>query len=371
MSTPNGPLVQSQKPTSFQERGVAVPFTTPQLAGARIRPAARTGTEFVVPNPSGGRGVYILSWGGIKQLCRPTVHDTLLHQRVSRLPAMDPSSIRRTARQLAAEGHAGREATIAAAASAAADHNELVLMNFLMLVALMEQVESAGLSISADTERTPELDLRARRILTHVAVAIGRPVSQISDDLEALSALFVPIGLDGVTPPARLPKLMARLQEAAAALEIWALRNPDDSCAGLASSLGRSALVTVNCATAAHAAARELTRNIKSLLVAWARAPADIEKKVGHTEWILDGWERFCLLWETATTISNQRAALREMAQLVPMLPKEGTAFGEERVELEKLEPGLRSAQLNVSWRGGGASQGLVARNERLQGLIA
>ena len=70
--------------------------------------------------------------------------------------------------------------------------------------------------------------------------------------------------------------------------------------------------------------------------------------------------------------ISTQSAALLEMAQLVPMLPKEGGAIGATNgPELEKLEPGLRNAQLNASWRGGGASHGLVARNERLQGMIA
>jgi hypothetical protein len=156
MEKTDATLIQSLKPASFLERGVAVPFTTPALAGARIRPADRTGTEFVVPNPSGGRGVYILSWTGVKQMCRPTVHDTLLHQRVSRLPVMSPAGVRATARQLAAEGLAGKDATLAATASATQERKELVLVNFLMLITLMEQVEPAGLRISADTEHTPK-----------------------------------------------------------------------------------------------------------------------------------------------------------------------------------------------------------------------
>ena len=42
MEKPDATLIQSLKPASFLERGVAVPFTTPALAGARIRPADRT-----------------------------------------------------------------------------------------------------------------------------------------------------------------------------------------------------------------------------------------------------------------------------------------------------------------------------------------
>jgi hypothetical protein len=371
MDTSNAALLQSHKPASFLERGVAVPFTTPQLAGARIRSAERTGTEFVVPNPSGGRGVYILTWSGVKQLCRPTVHDTLLHQRISRLPVMSPAGVRATARQLAAEGLAGKEATLAATASVALERKELVLVNFLMLIALMEQVEPAGLHMSADTEHTPEIDHRARRILVHVGTALDRTPAQIAQDLESLSALFVPIGLRAETPMARLPGLMARLMATADDLAAWAVQFKDDSRANLGSSLSRSAMVTAACAATAHGAALDMTSNMPGLLKLWANNPAEVVKLTNRPEWILDGWERFCLLWETAATVSSQSAALLEMAQLVPMLPKEGTAFGQERSELEKLEPGLRSAQLNVSWRGGGALQGLIARNEKLQGLIA
>ena len=371
MDTPNLPLVQSHKPASFLDRGVAVPFTTPQLAGARIRPASRTGTEFVVPNPSGGRGVYILTWSGVRQLCRPTVHDTLLHQRVSRLPTMDPASVRHTARQLASEGLAGRDATAAAAVSLAADRKELVLINFLLLIMLMEQVEPAGLRISAETERTPELDSRARRIVTRVASGIGRTVSQISEDLEALSALFVPIGLAAAAPSARLPRLKTRLGATASALVTWAGRFPNDGCASLAATLSRSATVTAHCAASALSATRDMTTDMRGLLQLWAGSPAEIVRQANRTEWILDGWERFCLLWENSPELSVQRAVLREMAQLVPMLPKEAAEWGDQRQELEKLEPVLRAAHLNVSWRGGGASQGLIARNERLHGLIA
>jgi hypothetical protein len=372
MDTPNTPpLVQSHKPASFLERGVAAPFTTPALAGARIRTANRTGTEFVVPNPSGGRGVYILSWSAVRQLCRPTVHDTLLHQRISRLPVMDPGGIRLTARKLAAEGLAGKDATLAAAASLEADRRELVLTNFLLLVMLLEQVEPAGLRVSAETERTPQLDQRAHRIVTQVGQSIGRKVSQIGDDLEALGMLFVPIGLNAETPPARLPRLTARLDATANSLSTWAGQFPDEGTAALASSLARTASVTANGASLTINAARALTNDMPGLLRVWANTPAEIAKQIGRTEWVLDGWERFCLLWETADHPSVRRATLGELAQLVPMLPNEMTDLGRQRDELEQLEPVLRTARLNAGFRGGGASQGLIARNERIQGLIA
>ncbi len=371
MSLLNLPLIQSYKPASFLERGVAVPFTTPQLAGARVRPAERTGTEFVVPNPSGGRGVYILHWGGVRQLCRPTVHDTLLHQRVARLPEMDPRGVRLTMRALAAEGMAGREAAVAATAAADADAKEQVLLNFLLLILLMEQMEPSGLRVSAETERTPELDRRARRIVTRFAASIGRGVEQVSADLEGLSAVFVSIGLDVGASSPRLPRLNTRLDEAAQTIAAWAKSMPDDTFAPLAASLARSALITSTCAAATLRAAQAMTLDMRGLLEAWIGAPAEVMKQANRPEWVLDGWERFCLLWETADHASAKRAVLPEMAQLVPLLPREAVEWGEaERRDLENLEPAFRGVWLNESWRGGGGAFGLVTRNERLQALI-
>ena len=370
MSMLNLPLMESYKPVSFAERGAAVPFTTPQLAGARVRAAQRTGTEFIVPNPSGGRGVYVLHWGGVRQLCRPTVHDTLLHQRISRLPVMDPRGVRLAARQLASEGVAGRDATAAARLAVEADKKEQVLITFLLLVLLMEQIEPIGMRIGAEIERTPELDLRARRIVSRFGASIGRNMEGVSADLEALSGLFMTTGLDTDGPPARLPRLLERLEVNGDSLKNWARRHPRDGFTPLATSLARSAHVTATCANAILRTVRAMTHDMRGLLQGWAGAPDEIARQTGRPDWVLDGWERFCLLWETALHLSAQRAVLQEMAQLVPLLPREAVEWGDERMELENLEPMFRTARLNDTWRAGGASQGLVARNERLQALI-
>lgn len=371
MTANNLPLLHSYKPASFLERGVAVPFTTPQLAGARVRPAERTGTEFVVPNPSGGRGVYVLHWGGVRQLCRPTVHDTLLHQRIARLPVMDPRGVRLTVRGLAAEGMAGREAAASAAAAAEADRQEHILLNFLLLVTLMEQIEPSGPRIGAATERTPDLDRRARRVVGGFAASINRGMEQVSTDLEALSGLYISIGLDPAGAPPRLPRLAARLGAAAQTLQAWAGSQPDDSFAPLAISIAKSAHVTAACAARTVQSTRALAHDMPGLLRGWSLTPDEIRDQASRPAWVLDGWERICLLWETADHPSKQRAVLLEIAQLVPLLPREVSGWGDqEQSELENLESAFRGTRLNDQWRNGAASFSLVARNEQIQSLI-
>ncbi len=52
LNTPNLEEFRSDNgflPTTFLERGVAVPFTTPLLAGSRTRPGERNQLELIVP----------------------------------------------------------------------------------------------------------------------------------------------------------------------------------------------------------------------------------------------------------------------------------------------------------------------------------
>ncbi len=68
MSSPPSPALQAFHPVTFADRGAAVPFTSSLLAGARARPAERGGIELLIPNPAGGRGVYVVPWTSMREL---------------------------------------------------------------------------------------------------------------------------------------------------------------------------------------------------------------------------------------------------------------------------------------------------------------
>ena len=106
-------------PRTFLEWGVAVPFTTPLLSSGRVRPGRRGRPEMLMPNPSGGRGLYVFDLAAAPEVTSLTLHDRLLVERLLELPAPSPSEIRKAAQEVAIEGAAGRRA--AREASAAAD----------------------------------------------------------------------------------------------------------------------------------------------------------------------------------------------------------------------------------------------------------
>jgi hypothetical protein len=377
-STVNLPPVQAFHPVTFLERGVAVPFTTPVLANTRGRPGERGGLDFIVPNPSGGRGVYILAWPAVRQICRPTVHDVQLAARLGALAGVTPSDIRRAARTVLAEGLAGREAQRAAAAAEAADRKDRLVANFLLL-SMVERAQPSAApgSLAAVPEAAARADMlaaeklaeRGRRAVAQIAPQVGLAAPAVAAALEDVSELFAAPGVPGQRPPPRIPRLIAALRVLQKETTEWSMR------AGIAGAeeamlIAAAAQLTLACASRALAEAHGLTADMADLLRRWTRAPAKVAELLARPEWLLDGWEPICLLWQAATSDSARGEALVEMAGLVPVLPKEAAAWMDMSVDTDSTATFRRTVLLNEDWRTGEMLD-LIARNEHLRALAA
>jgi hypothetical protein len=368
MTLPTLPLVASHHPTTFLERGVAVPFTSPLLAGARVRPADRGGIEVIVPNPSGGRGVYILPWSGICRLSRPTVHDSSLYLRITERQGITPGTIRTAARAVAAQGLAGQEAVEAAGVAEAGETRDRLATNFLLMVAAVRQIDPTGVVDEAEVMgRHPALQRRAKHSLEQIAPRLGRSAEAVFSDLEQLAGVLTPIGLEQQEPPARVPRLLAAISRFRVAAAQWAFENPDESGAQ-ASVAATIAAVTITCAEATLAEARASARTITELLQEWVTAPEPVARRLARTEWLVDGWEQICALWENSTSNAARRAALMEITLMVPVLPREVASWLDQQIDTEATRNLPRLVLANIDWRTAMYFE-RVARNEHLRAL--
>jgi hypothetical protein len=352
-------------PGTFLERGAAVPFTTPALNGARARPGPRGALEFTVPNPSGGRGLYIVPWEGVFALCRPTVHDCRLISALSGLRGVTPTAIRAAARIIAAEGLAGRAARAAAQEAMVADERARTTVNFQLLLELVGQVEAQDA-----TPAGPDGDLerRARNAVARIAPGLARTSEQIATSLEELAALFAPVGLGRTAAAARVPRLLAALEALRDAMLDWARAHPDETGAD-AARIAESAEVTLACARVVVAEVQAMPRAMVPLLRAWLAEPEAVAQKATRPDWLLDGWERIHLLWQTAEPALRD-ATLAEMATLIPVLPKEAAEWG--HIDIPGItDGGLRRRMVAMAedWRTGVTLHDLVVRNEHLLAL--
>ncbi len=362
--------IHGYQPTTFLERGVVVPYTTPHLVGARVRPGERSGLELIVPNLSGGRGVYVLSLDGVHALCSPTLHDRALNARVAALRAVTPAAIRNAARAVAAEGLAGREAAGSAAANLADEQGQGMHAHYEMLLELLRQVEarSAGLP-PPETSAPEELGRRARVVLGMLSPQTGRSADAMMTMLEELALLFRSVGVGRQTPAARLSGVLAMLDELRLAMRAWQQANSGPACAD-AAVVEATAALTLAAARITLKAARDGLANLPALLNRWIVEPDVLGRHVARPEWLLDGWERICLLWRAADERIDRSLTLAEMVELVPTTPREASDWVDGSLDFaaDQLRH-RRKVVLGEDWRTGVTVTDLVARNERLRAM--
>lgn len=257
------------RPMTFLERGVAIPFTTPHLLGGRVRPGLRGGAELVLGNPVGEDGVYVMPWSALPDICTPTLHDRALWQRIGGLGLLAPRSIREVARQVAAEGFAGRAAARAAEAAVAEDLQARTRTQYHLLLELVRQGEAgqgAGLPPEQDSMRG--LEQRARAVL--LALDPADRVSPIAafEALSEVAEAFSFCGLPRNPAAALMPRLIAEIGAVMQELSAWAgnAPGPEQSCVRL---IGQGAELTLRCCRLALVDAHAALARLPELLRNW------------------------------------------------------------------------------------------------------
>jgi hypothetical protein len=363
--------IETHHPATFRSRGVAVAFTTPRLAGARVRQSRHSGIELVVPNPSGGRGFYILQWPGVRALCHPTVHDTVLFQRCSHVAAIDPAGIRGAAQDVAVEGHAGRDAMAAAEAAIANDRAQRLAAHVRLATRLLQQTEPNPPEAGRATERTPNLDRRVGAVLRQLAPSFGQQAGHLAGCLAAMGDAFAATGVARDDRNGRVAHLIAGLDATASSLVGWLEHDPGNEIGGLCHAVARAMRTATRSAEAVLRITHAATSDPAALLRRWVTDADDVRAVASRCDWLLDGWERVCLLWATAQSVASRRAALLEMAPLVPVLPREVQAWTDVAIPSEAMDQTCRVTCCDDSWRSGGAAFALIERNERLRAMSA
>ncbi len=329
--------VASHRSATFEERGASVPFTTPALAGARVRRDARHGLVLVVSNPAGGRSVYVLPWSAVRDMCHPTLHDGMLydHLSASRGKPITPGTVRIAARRVATDGAAGRPALAAALKAVQADTDSCQASNQYLLSVLAAQT-----AVRAD--------------LTEVAT---------------LAVIVDEIGIGPHAARASVPVRLSRLK--AFHKELAALsRTATDETGYLAMTCGMAAMA-IHCADAVMAAARVRLADIGALLAGLRNHASELAALVGRPAWVLDGWDLPCLLWEAASDAGAQRAALNEIGPALAVLPHEAEQWVGASTDVPANHAVRRIVGVNQDWRTGVSTLEVVARNERFRALAA
>jgi hypothetical protein len=367
MSTNSHPAPRPYHPKTFQERGVAVPFTTPLLAGTRVRMARIGSVELIVPDPAGGRGVCVMPWTAIASRCRLTLHDKVLSTRIGLLKPITPPTVRAVARSVAAEGFAGEAALESARAAARADAGDRRVALHRLLSSFVRQMHvDPRLASSVPGVDSPDLGPKAHQTIALFAQSLG-----VAADLaaHALDALADTMALVGVTAgdPARLPYVTAMLRETCEEIEEWSRAQSERDRVSYARVICAAGDFTLTVVDATLAKARRRTGDMIGLLHACTTGPDPVAVAAARTEWLLDGWEQVCLIWRYARDRAARRAALIEIACYLPALPREVSEWDGRGFAREDILFARRMITLNEDSLDGAVVFDLIARNEQLR----
>jgi hypothetical protein len=350
---------------------VVAPFTTPRLTGTRIWVSIKGDLELVVPNPSGGRGVYILDWAGVRTLGHPTVHDSILFKRLASIDRLDPAGMREAALDVARQGHAGKLAIAAATLHQNRDAAHRLQAHFLLMIGLIEVVRPTGLKLGSLAQHAADVERRGSAILHQLAPLMGQSPAELADALAAMGVVFAPVGIAAQDKESRIARLLVRMEDVHAALSDWLRADPGNDVGGLGRAVAGAMKAATEYGQAVLKSIRATAADPLKLLKRWFAASDDVVAMAGRVDWVLDGWDWICALWLAAANDETRRVALLEMAQLVPMLPGETSSWTDTPAPPQMLQQPCRVTSREDAWRSAGAAFALIGRNETLRAMGA
>jgi len=189
--------------------------------------------------------------------------------------------------------------------------------------------------------------------------------------LDAIGGVLAGVGLAPAGEEGRIPRLIAMLSRTKEEIAVWCEGQRNEDRAAAARLVCSVADHTMTLAETALTAARDQTSDMASLLRTWAADREPVIQLAMRPEWLLDGWEQICLVWNEARDDAGRCAALVEMIEQLPIPPREQRTGGDGLRDLDDLFLMRRPISLNEDWRTGAAVFDMIARNERFRAIAS
>jgi hypothetical protein len=351
-------------PATFEERGAAIPFTTPSLAHARIRRGWREGLELMIGDFAESGGAYVVPFATVRELVSLTAHDQMLYEMVLQLRALDPDTVRVAALETAATGLSGEAAARNAKAILAGYEAALAFHQVLLILEVLREVEGGHVGELVRGLKTREGQARIRATLGAIGRRLGMSVGALDRRLARLAELTYPIGLRTSPEQGRLRQALERLGEFEARLRGWGSERLGEA-AGQARFAADVAAHTVGIANDTVAACDAGLAQPFSIIRDWEEREAEIAGHARRLSWLLDGWGPIIEMWFAAMGEPGEVATLARLVPVLPLVPRDEIREVHANVLNDTLfHSSRRWVRAHVDWRTGELDFELVERIE-------
>jgi DNA-binding Lrp family transcriptional regulator len=359
-----GDVIQDTVPSTFEERGTTIPFTTPELAYCRLRRGSRGSLEVLVNGFSGGRCTYVFPWASIPQVVRLTLHDKALHAEISYSDATTPDKIRMAAYRVARTGLGGPEMIELANKSLEREATEKLSSSFFLMLKVIEatSVNTDRAALALININSPEGRGMVRQAFRRVGESIGITPEACHQRILELSEIIQPIGFEIEGQRGRLRQLLHRLS-----------RFRDEviraDSGGTTRTLAEVAQLTMRIGNAILNDVDRDIANVIRFVAEWDARVTSTRQNMERLSWLLDGWGQVCDLWdgtdEDKTVGRHQR--INEIMRIIPLVPR---SESQARIHVEPTDSHRRQnriVQQNEDWRTGQMDSEMSARLGKLQ----
>jgi hypothetical protein len=356
--------VHDTVPSTFEERGTTIPFTTPELAYCRLRRGSRGALEVLVNGFSGGRCTYVFPWASIPQVVRLSLHDKALHAEISYSDATTPDKIRMAAYRVARTGLGGPELIEQANKALEREATEKLASGFFLMLRV---IEATG--VNTDRAALALINIHSSEGRTMVKQAFRRLGDHIATTPEAchqrileLSDIIQPIGFEIEGQRGRLRQLLHRLSH----FRDEVIRTDSG---GTTRTLAEVAQLTMRIGNSILSEIDRDIGNIIRFVAEWDVRVTSARQSMERLSWLLDGWGQVCDLWDGSdgdkTLGRHQR--ITEIMRIIPVVPR---SESQTRIHVEPADFQRRQnriVQQNEDWRTGQVDSEMSARLGKLQ----
>ena len=352
-------------PSTFEERGVAVPFTTPALTMSRIRPDDRESLLLLIPCFGGTETIGILPWRNVPEMVTLSTHDRMLYEEALSGPALTPGAMRTCALKVAETGLAGPANAEAAAGALAEDVRRVEDLNVTLVLALLVTLGVATRDLQQTEQESREWRHRIRGMLKTAAHDKGLDILEVYRRMELVSHVLAPVGVGGSRTGSRLHRLFVDLEAFRASLARWAEEEVSE-LADVANLAALTAETTRDIAANMFAKIDELSADLGQMLRDWDRKAGLITHTADRLSWLLDGWDFLVAMWAELKVlpIEQQRSGILNMMPILPVIPDKEYNWDRDVSARKPETPQPRSIALHMDWRSGKYDIELVSRIE-------
>ena len=353
------------QPSTFEERGTTVPFTTPALSCARVRSDDRYNLVLLTPGFAGTQSVYVLPWKAIPDLVTMTIHDRALHEAIDRTRAMSPDTMRQQALAVAATGLAGPDVKEAARKATADDAGYAQQIQAVLILFLLKSlnIDTATL-VGLDLDKNDVL-LKAKTALQAATTPLGVDIETLYDRMGFLAAALSGLGLPTFGDPGRLRVLLSHLKDFYRDMLNRAAR-ANVEAAGFFNFAAEVALITISPAEETLLGIDQYLGDIPNVVRDWHVRFPKILAGVTRLSWLLDGWDYVIGYAKTADDWAGEElwTHLDILAKMLPIVPRDELA---EKADAQmKYAESVQRRRVTAlqDWRTGALDQEMARRLE-------